>query len=158
MSRATAPCARAPGGGMRVPGSHRIFTVLAIFATASAQMAGWQPYISCMQASLNPCILGLPAPEFMQMHGIFCHSASQPATSLRLANMARTVKMGWLPGARMGVSAARAQGPGPRGYYSHVQRARAPADRYFTEFGHQKCQNAVKMGNRPCTLDTILAG
>ena len=59
----------------------------------------------------------------------------QPAIcALAVANMARTVKMGWLPGARMGVLAARAQGPGPRGYYSHVQRARAPADRYFTEF------------------------
>ena len=40
----------------------------------------------------------------------------QPAIcALAVANMARTVKMGWLPGARMGVSAARAQGPGPRG-------------------------------------------
>ena len=73
----------------------------------------------------------------------------QPAIcALAVANMARTVKMGWLPGARMGVSAARAQGPGP-GYYCHVQRARAPADRYFAEFGHEKCQNAVKMGGRP---------
>eukprot|EP01048_Picozoa_sp_COSAG05_P005158 COSAG05_NODE_300_length_11883_cov_12.913357_1_plen_42_part_00 len=36
---------------MRVPGSHCIFTVLAIFATASAQMAGWQPYISFMRAA-----------------------------------------------------------------------------------------------------------
>eukprot|EP01048_Picozoa_sp_COSAG05_P020760 COSAG05_NODE_3621_length_1955_cov_2.756466_4_plen_52_part_00 len=33
--------------------------------------------------------------------------------------------MGWLPGARMCVSAARAQGPGPGDYYCHVQRARA---------------------------------
>ena len=80
----------------------------------------------------------------------------QPAIcALAVANMARTVKMRWLPGARMGVSAARAQGPGPRGYYSHVQRARAPADRYFTEFGHQKCQNAAKMGDRPADLVVV---
>ena len=48
----------------------------------------------------------------------------QPAIcALAVANMARTVKMGWLPGARMGVSAACAQGPaGQRGYY----RARQP--------------------------------
>ena len=120
----------------------------------SQRANGWLAAIHFVHAGIPESMhSGLPAPEFMQMDWIFCPSASQPATSLRLANMARTVKMGWLPGARMGVSAARAQGPGPRGYYSHVQRARAPADRYFTEFGHQKCQNAVKMGGRPigCT-------
>ena len=61
----------------------------------------------------------------MQMHGIFCHSASQPATSLRLANMARTVKMGWLPGAGMGVSAARARKGQAQGVTKAMSSARA---------------------------------
>ena len=59
------------------------------------------------------------------MDGIFCHSASQPATSLRLANMATTVKMGWLPGARMGVSAARARKGQAQGVTTDNTSARA---------------------------------
>ena len=49
------------------------------------------------------------------MHEMYgCQTA---ICALAVANMARTVKMVWLPGARMGVSAARAQGAGTWGYY-----------------------------------------
>ena len=40
MSPATAPCARAPGGAMRAPGSRCIFTVLAI-SGGRGPLAGW---------------------------------------------------------------------------------------------------------------------
>ena len=40
MSPATAPCARAPGGAMRAPGSQCIFTVLAISGMRGPQN-GW---------------------------------------------------------------------------------------------------------------------
>ena len=58
----------------------------------------------------------------MQMHGIFCHSASQPATSLRLANMARTVKMDGCP-AR--ASQPRARKGQAQGVTTDISSARA---------------------------------
>ena len=82
-----------------------------------------------------------------EMHEMY---VCQPAIcALAVANMARTVKMGWLPGARMGVSAARALDMAVVNPWAWPLRARAPADRYFTEFGHEKRQNAVKMRSRP---------
>ena len=66
MSPATAPCARAPGGAMRAPGSRCIFTVLAISAMRGPQN-GWlaASYFSefmhafraaCMHSGLPACM------------------------------------------------------------------------------------------------------
>ena len=76
----------------------------------------------------------------------------QPAIcALAVANMARTVKMGWLPGARMGVSAARAQGPGQGGYYCHVQRARARLQIDISQNSDTPVPNCGKNGDPTCT-------
>ena len=64
MSPATAPCARAPGVAMRAPGSHRIFTVLAISAMRGPQN-GWlagSHFSEFMHAARAACMhSGLPA-------------------------------------------------------------------------------------------------
>ena len=49
------------------------------------------------------------------MHEMY--GCQQAICALAVANMARTVKMRWLPVVRMGVSAVRAQGAGTGGYY-----------------------------------------
>ena len=56
-------------------------------------------------------------------------AASQPAI-LRMADMARTVKMHWLPGARMAPPGVRAQGA------VAADILRVSADQNFTKFGH----------------------
>ena len=64
MSPATAPCARAPGGAMRAPGSRSIFTVLAISAMRGPQN-GWlgaSHFSEFMHAFRAACMhSGLPA-------------------------------------------------------------------------------------------------
>ena len=73
----------------------------------------------------------------------------QPAIcALAVAKTSRPVKMQWLPGALVAPPGARAQGPVPWHYWARVRRAHAPADRLFTECGHQNCRFAVKVAER----------
>ena len=72
------------------------------------------------------------------MHG-------QPAI-LAPRQLARTVKMHWLPGARMATPGARAQGA-VAGDILWPVRARARVSRSkFHKIRAPQCQNAVKMG------------
>ena len=111
MSPATAPCARAPGVAMRAPGSQCIFTVLAI-SGGRGPLAGW---LAGWLAE-NPSHMHAGSPECMQAARAACMNsekwlpASQPFCGPRMADMARTVKMHMLPGARMPPPGARAQG------------------------------------------------
>jgi len=73
----------------------------------------------------------------------------QPAIcALAVANMARTVKMHWLPGARMATPGARAQGAVADDILWAL-RARARVSRSkFRKIRAPQCQTAVKMGGR----------
>ena len=84
--------------------------------------------------------LGAPAGDLdlVQIQVVTRHGARTPT-----GDCAR-----WLPGARMPTPAAREQGAVPVDIFGPFRRARAPADRNFTEFGHRICQTAVKMGGR----------
>ena len=71
---------------------------------------------------------------------------------LTLARAARTVKMHWLPGARMAPPGARAQGA-VAGDILWPRRARARVSRSkFREIRAPQCQSAVKMGGRTVDL------
>jgi len=91
----------------------------------------------CMQAALNAC-----------MNSEKWLAASQPFCGPRMADMARTVKMHRLPGARMAPPGARAQGAVAMDILWPV-RARARVSRSkFRKIRAPQCQSAVKMGGR----------
>ena len=145
MSPATAPCARAPGGAMGAPGSHPIFTVLAISAMRGP-LAGWLAAVS-QNSFMQPGCLHAFRAACMHVNGIFSQPASQPARGPRPPDMARIVKMGWLPGApAMAPQGARAQGAVAGDILRRV-RARARVSRSkFHKNRAPQCQSAVKMG------------
>ena len=149
MSPATAPCARAPGGAMRAPGSRCIFTVLAISAMRGPQnewLAGCQPFLR-IHACIQGCLHAFRA-ACMHVNGIFSQPASRPARGPRPPDMAKTVKMHRLPGACMPPPGARAQGAVARDILWPV-RARARVSRSkFHKIRAPQCQSAVKMGGR----------
>ena len=90
-----------------------------------------------MQAALNAC---MNSEKWM--------AASQPFCGPRMADMARTVKMHWLPGARMATPGARAQGA-VAGDILWPVRARARVSRSkFRKIRAPQCHFAVKMGTR----------
>ena len=152
MSAATAPCARAPGGAMRAPGSRRIFTVLAISAMRGP-LAGWLAAVS-QNSFMQPGCLHAFRAACMHVNGIFSQPASQPAMGPRPPDMARTVKMDRLPGARMPPPGARAQGAVPRDILERV-RARARVSRSkFHKIRAPQCHSAVKMGTRTVLTST----
>ena len=62
--------------------------------------------------------------------------ASQPFCGPRMPDMARTVEMVWLPGARMPPQARARKGQSQLTYWGGFARARASADQNFTKFGH----------------------
>ena len=95
----------------------------------------------CMQAALNAC-----------MNSEKWLAASQPFCGPRMADMARTVKMQRLPGARMAPPGARAQGA-VAGDILWPVRARARVSRSkFRKIRAPQCQSAVKMGGWPVLL------
>ena len=120
MSRATAPCARAPGGSMRAPGSRCIFTVLAISGgrgPLAGWLAGWlknpvhmqagSP--ECMQAALNAC-----------MNSEKWLAASQPFCGPRMADIYGQDSENALAAWRAHGPPRRARARGSRmGYYYH---------------------------------------
>ena len=83
--------------------------------------------------------------------------ASQPFCGPRMADMARTVKMQWLPGAHGPFRRARARGS-RRGHIVASPRARARQQIKISQnSGTPQCQNAVKMGGRTVvSTDTVL--
>ena len=98
-----------------------------------------------MHAALNAC-----------MNSEKWLAASQPFCGPRMADMARTVKMGRLPGARMGPPGARAQGA-VAGDILWPCRARARVSRSkFREIRAPRCHFAVKMGDRTVLMHRIL--
>ena len=147
MSSATAPCARAPGGAMRAPGSQCIFTVLAISAMRGPQN-GWLAgshfsefmhaagLLACIQGCLHAC-----AWDFQ--------SASQPASQPGArGRQIWPVIMHMLPGARMAPPGARAQGAVAWDILWPA-RARARVSRSkFHKIRAPQCHFAVKMGDR----------
>ena len=99
---------------------------------------------SCMQPG---CLHAFRA-ACMHVNGIFSQPASQPARGPRPPDMARTVKMHWLPGARMAPPGARAQGAVAGDILGRV-RARARVSRSkFHKIRAPQCHSAVKMGGR----------
>ena len=99
---------------------------------------------SCMQPG---CLHAFRA-ACMHVNGIFSQPASQPARGPRPPDMARTVEMGWLPGARMATPGARAQGAVAGDILGRV-RARARVSRSkFHKIRAPQCHSAVKMGTR----------
>ena len=96
--------------------------------------------------------------EHMQAARAACMSsekwlpASQPFCGPRMADMARTVKMQRLPGARMAPPGARAQGA-VAGDILWPVRARARVSRSkFRKIRAPQCHFAVKMGTRTVLL------
>ena len=113
---------------------------------APGWLAGW--------LAENPIHMHAGSPECMQaalnafMNSEKWLAASQPFCGPRMADMASTVKMRWLPGARMATPGARAQGA-VAGDILWPVRARARVSRSkFHKIRAPKCQNAVKMGTR----------
>ena len=104
-------------------GSHRIFTVLAI-----CQEANWLPARAWMHRMTEFC--RQPRAACMQsMHNAW-RARGQPAI-FSSWQMARTVKMRWLPRAHIAPADARARAAGPGHYYDQIHRARPAADQYF---------------------------
>eukprot|EP01048_Picozoa_sp_COSAG05_P013315 COSAG05_NODE_1406_length_4967_cov_7.938180_6_plen_114_part_00 len=98
-------------------------------------LAGW--------LTENPIHMHAGSPECMQAARAACMNsekwlpACQPFCGPRMADMARTVKMRWLPSARMVPPGARAQGAVAGDILGRLcARARASADQNFAKFGH----------------------